>query len=90
MHKPFIGRLVSFLIGLSWGVSVFAFIVVFKTFIEYGFLTSFILAIFAFLLGMILLVIFEYISFKVESQKRLEDRLDKIASALSDDKILNN
>lgn len=90
MHKPFIGRLISFLIGLSWGVAIFAFIVVFKSYIDHGFLTAFILALFAFLSGMILLVIFEYISFKVESQNRLEQKLDSIATALGDDKLPNN
>lgn len=85
MHKPFIGRLVSFLIGLSWGVAVFAFIVVFKSYSNHGFLTAFILALFAFLAGMMLLVVFEYISFKVESQKRLEQKLDNI-----NDKLSNN
>lgn len=90
MKKSHIERLVSFLIGLSWGVSIFAFIVVFKSYIAHGFLTASLLGLFAFLAGMCLVVVFEYISFKVTSQKIVEEKLDRLISLLSHDKLSDN
>lgn len=71
-------KLISFLLGLSWGAAFFAFITVFFSYNQYGFFTAVVLATLAFLFVMLFVVFLEYMNFKVASALRVEQKLDKL------------
>lgn len=88
MEKTFIQKLISFLLGLSWGTAFFSFIAVFGSYYDsHGFFAALILAVLAFLFVMLFVVLFEYMNFKVTSSLRIEKKLDKLAALMEHDKL---
>lgn len=78
MEKGYIEKLLSFLIGLSWGGAFLSFLVVFSSYLHSGFLTALVFALSAFLVASVFIVLFEYINYKVLMTKTIVDKLDRL------------
>jgi len=82
LQKDIFDRIISFLLGASWGLALFGAFIVFKTFIFLGFSFSLFLTIFYLFLILILILFLDAFSVnrkRLEEAKIQTELLEKIA-----------
>ena len=70
MQKDLFDRIISFLLGASWGLALFGALIIFKTFFFLGFTFSLFITIFYLFFVLILILVLDAFSI---NRKRLEE-----------------
>jgi len=82
MQKDTFDRIISFLLGASWGLALFGAFIVFKTFFFLGFTFSLFLTIFYLFFVLILILALDTFSInrkRLEEAKKQTELLEKIS-----------
>jgi len=81
MQKDLFDRIISFLLGASWGLALFGALIIFKTFLFLGFTFSLFLTIFYLFLMLILILVLDTFSInrkRLEEAKKQTELLEKL------------
>lgn len=85
MQKTHFERLINFLLGLSWAVSVLGAVLLFRFFSDFGIFVSLSMALFGATPGLMMVIVLEYMMFKIAQQttsERQTELLEDISTAL--------